>query len=390
MASAWSADVGQHGPEVLEVEEEQAVLVGHPEDHLEHAGLGLVEGQHPGEEERAHLRDGGPQRVALAAEDVEEGDRAGLRLEASRPSCLARSRTFWLSPPALAMPERSPFTSARKTGTPMRLKPSASMRRVTVLPVPVAPATRPWRLARAGRSARGPAPLATTIGSTGMARMVAQGRPGSTWEHTADAAGPSRPVGTYGRAVRCRWQWREGHRMRIVASSLDLASSATVVRATTRQASLQAWVGAPPAAGDRRGAAGGGSSAAVRRRRRRPGLRVADRRLDGARRRRRRDRRGARRPLADGADAPGPARPRHPPQDLPARGRPHQVRPRDPGCLRRPGPAGGGRRPGQRPALQPGARRRGHTGPPGLGAALRRGGDHRRHRDHPLRGPRAR
>jgi DNA helicase HerA-like ATPase len=50
--------------------------------------------------------------------------------------------------PAMAMPERSPFTSARKTGTPSTEKLSARPCRVTVLPVPVAPAMRPWRLAR--------------------------------------------------------------------------------------------------------------------------------------------------------------------------------------------------------------------------------------------------
>jgi hypothetical protein len=36
------------------------------------------------------------------------------------------------------------------TGTPMALKPSARRWSVTVLPVPVAPAMRPWRLAILG------------------------------------------------------------------------------------------------------------------------------------------------------------------------------------------------------------------------------------------------
>ena len=48
------------------------------------------------------------------------------------------------------MPVRSPLTSAMKTGTPMRDKFSASVCSVTVLPVPVAPVIRPWRLASAG------------------------------------------------------------------------------------------------------------------------------------------------------------------------------------------------------------------------------------------------
>ena len=48
------------------------------------------------------------------------------------------------------MPVRSPFTSAMKTGTPILQKCSASACRVTVLPVPVAPVTSPWRLAMPG------------------------------------------------------------------------------------------------------------------------------------------------------------------------------------------------------------------------------------------------
>ena len=40
--------------------------------------------------------------------------------------------------------------SARNTGTPMSLKDSASTFNVTVFPVPVAPAMRPWRLAMPG------------------------------------------------------------------------------------------------------------------------------------------------------------------------------------------------------------------------------------------------
>ena len=52
---------------------------------------------------------------------------------------------FWL------MPVRSPFTSAMNTGTPSRLKFSASVCSVIVLPVPVAPVISPWRLASAGQ-----------------------------------------------------------------------------------------------------------------------------------------------------------------------------------------------------------------------------------------------
>ena len=45
------------------------------------------------------------------------------------------------------MPVMSPLTSAMKTGTPALEKPPAMTLSVTVLPVPDAPAMRPWRLA---------------------------------------------------------------------------------------------------------------------------------------------------------------------------------------------------------------------------------------------------
>ena len=53
--------------------------------------------------------------------------------------------------PTCEIPVRSPFTSAMNTGIPMRLKPSAMVCSVTVLPVPVAPVIKPWRLALSGR-----------------------------------------------------------------------------------------------------------------------------------------------------------------------------------------------------------------------------------------------
>ena len=58
----------------------------------------------------------------------------------------ARS-SFSLATPAFEIPLRSPLTSARKTGTPMRENCSAMTCSVIVLPVPVAPVMQPWRLA---------------------------------------------------------------------------------------------------------------------------------------------------------------------------------------------------------------------------------------------------
>ncbi len=60
---------------------------------------------------------------------------------------MARLTSPSLGSPLAEMPERSPLMSAANTGTPASEKPSASTCSVTVLPVPVAPVTRPWRLA---------------------------------------------------------------------------------------------------------------------------------------------------------------------------------------------------------------------------------------------------
>ena len=48
------------------------------------------------------------------------------------------------------MPDRSPFTSAMNTGTPISENDSAITFIVMVLPVPVAPAMSPWRFAICG------------------------------------------------------------------------------------------------------------------------------------------------------------------------------------------------------------------------------------------------
>ena len=58
----------------------------------------------------------------------------------------ARSVILSLDTPATASPDRSPLMSGMNTGTPAADSCSAMPCRVLVLPVPVAPATRPCRL----------------------------------------------------------------------------------------------------------------------------------------------------------------------------------------------------------------------------------------------------
>ena len=69
----------QHRLQVVEVEQQQALLVGDPEGDVEHAFLRLVEVHQPREQQRPHFGDGGADRMALLAEQVPE----------DRPDCRA-------------------------------------------------------------------------------------------------------------------------------------------------------------------------------------------------------------------------------------------------------------------------------------------------------------
>ena len=69
------SDVDQHRLEVVEVEDQQAFLVGDVEGDGQHALLNLVEVHQPGKEQRAHFGDGGTDGVTRLAEQVPELDR---------------------------------------------------------------------------------------------------------------------------------------------------------------------------------------------------------------------------------------------------------------------------------------------------------------------------
>ena len=74
-----------------------------------------------------------------------------MKAKFSMPKPLIRSCRLSVAEPGTHMPDRSPLTSQRNTGTPMSEKDSAMTFIVTVLPVPVAPAIMPWRFAIFGR-----------------------------------------------------------------------------------------------------------------------------------------------------------------------------------------------------------------------------------------------
>src|SRR6266702_6316949 len=85
---------------------------------------------------------------------------------------LARLTMKSLASPTSEIPDRSPLISAAKTGTPARANPSAITCSDTVLPVPVAPVTRPWRLASASVSQAVSSPLPIKIFSSVSAVLL--------------------------------------------------------------------------------------------------------------------------------------------------------------------------------------------------------------------------
>ena len=137
--------------QVLQVEQRQPGLVGVVEDQAEAEDSWIsLRPEHLGQQHRPEAGHGGPHRHAGAAGRRARGTppgtpRAARSARCPRPAAVTRS----LGSPGAAMPDRSPLMSARKTGTPAADSCSAISCRVLVLPVPVAPATRPCRLSMA-------------------------------------------------------------------------------------------------------------------------------------------------------------------------------------------------------------------------------------------------
>ena len=69
------------GPEVGKVEHRHAFILGDAEHDVQHAFLGLVEFEQPGEKKRPHVGDGGADRVALFTEHIPQHGRIGARRE---------------------------------------------------------------------------------------------------------------------------------------------------------------------------------------------------------------------------------------------------------------------------------------------------------------------
>ena len=70
----------QHGPQILQVQQQQTVLVRHTEDDVENAGLDLGQVQETTQKRRPHLGHGDAHGNALLAEDIPEAGGIGLIL----------------------------------------------------------------------------------------------------------------------------------------------------------------------------------------------------------------------------------------------------------------------------------------------------------------------
>ena len=124
--ASWSvagvvADVLQHRAQVLEVEQQQAVVVGDLEDDVEHAFLRVVQVRGCAPAAAAPSRDtvartGWPCSPKTSQKSTGKPAQAGV---VDARGSAARASNFGVASPGLAMPDRSPFTSAMNTGTPI-------------------------------------------------------------------------------------------------------------------------------------------------------------------------------------------------------------------------------------------------------------------------------
>ena len=67
----------QHGAQVFQVQQQQAVVVGDLEHQVQHTGLGVVQVQHAANQQRPHVGHGGTHRVALFTKHVPQRGGAG-------------------------------------------------------------------------------------------------------------------------------------------------------------------------------------------------------------------------------------------------------------------------------------------------------------------------
>jgi hypothetical protein len=125
----------EQGAKVLEVEQQQAVVVGDLEREREHAFLRLVEIEDARQQQRAHVGDVARTGWPCSPNRSQKVTGKSWNLGFLAPIVFKRSSSFGRLA-RLAQPARSPLTSAMKMGTPIDDRRSDMTWSVTVLPVP--------------------------------------------------------------------------------------------------------------------------------------------------------------------------------------------------------------------------------------------------------------
>ena len=162
-----------------------------------------------------------------------------------RPTDAARAVSRSLASPGRHMPARSPFTSARNTGTPARESPSASSCSVRVFPVPVEPAIMPWRfIIRSGMrigSSRGRLAVAQHVADVDGGRVESVGGCVGLVEGHAHSVSRTRNVVICPTCVRSLRRWvrkshplRKGNGARICRSTFNHPHSSEATHVSCR------------------------------------------------------------------------------------------------------------------------------------------------------------
>src|SRR5437764_4777604 len=97
----------EHRAQILEVEQQPAVVIRDLEYDGEHAGLDIVEIQDAREQERSQIGNRGAQRMPLLAKSVQNTVGKPVNAGASAPICVSRCCNLGDIAPLCEMPARS-------------------------------------------------------------------------------------------------------------------------------------------------------------------------------------------------------------------------------------------------------------------------------------------
>ena len=110
------ADKLQHGPQILQVQQQQTVIIGHLEDQVKHAPLGLVQIQHPGQHQGSHVGYGSAHRMPAFPERIPERHRKATVLMIGNAQHLQPFRYLFVAAPSLGNACQIPLHIGHEAG----------------------------------------------------------------------------------------------------------------------------------------------------------------------------------------------------------------------------------------------------------------------------------